>query len=164
MRFILSFVLVIAFYLIQPRAVFAAESSDKRNQLEELFIWKLSDELKLSPVEEKKFTDIVKNLNKKKVDLNHSLSEAIDKMKQASSTKQREEELVRYRKTLQSYNHISEEEFDKLKPLLGADRMVQYLQIKMDLTNRIKSMLANPESSPKGEKKAFPAPKVIEEK
>ena len=87
MRFILSFVLVIAFYLIQPRAVFAAESSDKRNQLEELFIWKLSDELKLSPVEEKKFTDIVKNLNKKKADLNHSLSEAIDKMKQASSTK-----------------------------------------------------------------------------
>lgn len=162
-RLILIFtVLTVCFF--QPCAVFA-QTSEKRNQLEELFIWKMSDELKLSPVEEKKFTEIVKDLNKRKADLNHSLLESVEKMTKAANTKKREEELTRYRKTLQSYNHVSEEEFDKLKPLLGADRFVQYVQIKQDLTNRIKSMLANPDSSPaKAEKKPLPAPKLIEEK
>ncbi len=159
-----SLITVLTVCFIQPQAVFA-QTSEKRNQLEELFIWKMSDELKLSPVEEKKFTEIVKGLNKRKADLNHSLLESVEKMSKAANTKKREEELTHYRKTLQSYNHVSEEEFDKLKPLLGADRFVQYVQIKQDLTNRIKSMLANPEaSSTKSEKKPLPAPKVIEEK
>ncbi|MDG0816818.1 hypothetical protein [Bdellovibrio svalbardensis] len=149
---------------ILPQTVFA-QTSEKRNQLEELFIWKMSDELKLSPVEEKKFTEIVKGLNKRKADLNHSLLESVEKMSKAANTKKREEELTHYRKTLQSYNHVSEEEFDKLKPLLGADRFVQYVQIKQDLTNRIKSMLANPDAPPvKSDKKTLPTPKVIEEK
>lgn len=160
LRSLLTTILTVCVFHAGP----AVAQTEKRNQLEELFIWKLSDELKLSPVEEKKFTDTVKDLNKKKSELNHQLQESIEKMSKAATTKKRDEELVRYRKTLQSYNHISEEEFDRLKPLLGADRMVQYLQVKQDLTNRIKSMLANPEASPKTEKKPLPAPKVIEEK
>ncbi|WP_246845333.1 hypothetical protein [Bdellovibrio sp. NC01] len=162
MRFIILVFTFIVFQTVQTQ-IARAETSDKKNQLEELFIWKLSDELKLSPVEEKKFTDIVKDLNRKKADLNNELQEITEKMSKAANTKKREEQLVAYRKTLQSYNHISEEEFDKLKPLLGADRFVQYLQIKQDLTKRIKSMLANPEA-PKTDKKNLPAPKVIEEK
>lgn len=153
------------FFLGQPRAAFA--QSEKRNQLEELFIWKTSDELKLSPVDEKKFTEIIKELNQKKADLNHSLQESVEKMTKLSGAtvaKKRDEELSRYRKTLQAYNHISEDEFDKLKTLLGSEKLVHYLQIKQDLTNRIKSMLANPDAGSKSEKKALPAPKVIEEK
>lgn len=141
----------------------AAHAVEKRNQLEELLIWKMSDELKLNPVEEKKFTEIVKSLNTKKAELNQNLQSSIDKMSKASSSKLKEEELARYRKVLQNYSRVAEEEFDRLKPLLGAERMTQYLVIKQDLTNRIKTMLANPDSNSKGSK-TLPQPKLIEEK
>lgn len=156
---ILVFILIVSIGTL-PTAATAAE---KRNQLEELLIWKMSDELKLTPVEEKKFTDIVQGLNKKKSELNQSLQASIEVMSKAATAKSKDEELGRYRKTLQNYARLSEEEFDKLKPLLGAERMVQYLHIKQDLTNRIKTMLANPETQ-KGQKTPLPQPKLIEEK
>lgn len=162
-RWIVLTSLFLSGLLLQSRIAFA-EVTEKRNQLEELFIWKLSDELKLSSLEEKKFTEIVKDLNHKKADYNHRLQQSVEKMSKLSSTKKREEELTQYRTDLQIYNRISEEEFDRVKSLLGTDRTVQYIQIKQDLTNRIKSMLANPESSAKSDKKVLPPPKVIEEK
>lgn len=153
------FSIIISSLVNVPSVSFGAENS---NQLEKLLLWKMSDELKLSPVEEKKFTEIVKSLNKRKTELNRSLQESIEKMDKVTPRKAKEEELSRYRKNLQSYGRLAEEEFDKLKPLLGTERMIQYLQIKQDLTNRIKSMLAHPETQ-KGPK-TLPQPKVIEEK
>lgn len=137
---------------------FQAFAEDKKNQLEELFIWKTSDELKLSAAEEKKFTDLVKSLNKKKSELNQSLHDSVDKIAGAK-TKEKEAELAKYRKDLGAYNKISEEEFDKLKVILGTERLAQYLKLKQDLTGRIKTMLANPEGAKAPEKK-LPAPKV----
>ena len=139
---------------------FQAFAEDKKNQLEELFIWKTSDELKLSSSEEKKFTDIVKSLNKRKADLNQALHDSVDKISTAKTTKEKEAELTKYRKDLGAYNKISEEEFDKLKTLLGSERLAQYLKIKQDLTGRIKTLLANPEGNKSPDKK-LPAPKVI---
>jgi hypothetical protein len=147
---------------MQPLAVFA-QSNEKRNQLEELFIWKMSDELKLSSTEEKKFTEIVKNLNKKKADLNKALQEGVTKMGQATTSAKKNEEFNSYKKNLSAYNKVSEEELDKLKPLLGLDRTIQYLQFKQDISNRIKATLANPDAPMKVEKKTLPTPKVIVE-
>lgn len=139
-----------------------AIAAEKRNQLEELLIWKLSDELKLSPAEEKKFTDIVRQLNAKKAELNQSLQTSVEKLGKAKSLKEKDEELTRYRKVVQSFGRLGEEEFDKLKPVLGSERLAQYLVIKQDLANRIKTMLVNPENQKGG--KALPQPKLIEEK
>lgn len=137
-------------------------AAEKRNQLEELLIWKLSDELKLSPAEEKKFTDIVRQLNTKKAELNQSLQTSVEKLGKAKSLQEKDEELTRYRKVVQSFGRLGEEEFDKLKPVLGSERLAQYLVIKQDLANRIKTMLVNPENQKGG--KALPQPKLIEEK
>lgn len=145
---------------MQPRAAFA---ETKRNQLEELFIWKMSDELKLTSSEEKKFTEIVKNLNKKKAELNQSLQASIEQMGKAPTVKKKEEELNHYRKDLQTFNRLSEDEIDQMKILLGVERTVRYLQFKQDIANRIKATLANPDSPLKVEKKVLPPPKVIEE-
>lgn len=141
----------------------AVHAAEKRNQLEELLIWKMSDELKLSTTEEKKFSDIVREINKRKAQYNQELQASVEKMGKATTGKAKDEELALYRKSLQNYGRMSEEEFDKLKPLLGPERMVQYLQIKQDLTNRIRTMLTNPEVSPKATK-PLPSPKLIEEK
>ncbi|MGZ3768354.1 MAG: hypothetical protein ACXVCP_03765 [Bdellovibrio sp.] len=158
-------VVLISLFFISNSLFCSAFAAEKKNQLEELLIWKMSDELKLTSVEEKKFTDILKELNKKKTDLNHSMQSSVDKMAKANSAKQKESELVSYRKSLQNYSRINEEEFDRLKPVLGADRMIQYLVIKQDLTNRIKTMLINPEANSKdSSNKSLPQPKLIEEK
>lgn len=140
----------------------AATAAEKRNQLEELLIWKMSDELKLTPPEEKKFSDIVRDINKRKAQFSQDLQKSVEKMNVAKDDKDREDLLAQYRKSLQLYGRMGEEEFDRLNPLLGAGRMVQYLLIKQDLTNRIKTMLLNPES-PKSSK-PLPQPKLIEEK
>ncbi|UXR64750.1 hypothetical protein EZJ49_00580 [Bdellovibrio bacteriovorus] len=154
---------LISIFCLNSAFSVAAHAAEKRNQLEELLIWKMSDELKLNTTEEKKFSDIVREINKKKAQFNQELQASVEKMSKAATEKAKDEELVTYRKSLQNYGRMSEEEFDKLKPLLGPERMVQYLQIKQDLTNRIKTMLTNPEGSPK-EVKPLPSPKLIEEK
>lgn len=128
--------------------------------MEELFIWKTSDELKLSSSEEKKFTDIVKSLNKRKSDLNQSLHDSVDKISAAKTIKEKDSQLIKYRKDLGAYNKISEEEFDKLKTLLGSERLALYLKLKQDLTGRIKTMLANPEAPKSPDKTPLPTPKL----
>lgn len=136
-------------------------AAEKRNQLEELMIWKMSDELKLTSIEEKKFSEILKNLNEEKANLNLSLQKSVDSMTKASSTKAKEAELGNYRKLLQSYGKLSEQEIDRLKPVLGVDRLVQYLNVKQELTNKIKTLLSSEGS---GSGKPLPSPKIIEEK
>jgi hypothetical protein len=122
----------------------------------------MSEELKLSAPEEKKFTEAVKALNQKKSDLNKELQDAVTNMAKADTDKAKAEQLKSYKKTLHAYNALSEEEIDKIQTLLGAARAIQYLQIKQDLTNRMKSMLMTPEGQKP--KAPLPAPKVIEEK
>lgn len=147
--------------LMQTPILLAAE---KRNKVEEFFIWKMSDELKLSAAEEQQFTALLKDLNKKKQKLNQELQAAIDGMSVDTPDKKKEQQLKKYRDLLKSYNHLSEAEYDKLKPLLGPSRMVQYLKEKQNLTNRIKALLSQPEASMNTEKKPLPPPKLIEEK
>jgi response regulator of citrate/malate metabolism len=137
-------------------------AAGKSNQLEELLIWKLSDELRLSPLEEKKFSETVRALSQKKAEMNQSLQFSIEKLSKLKTIKEKEEELGRYRKALERFARLGEEEFDKLKPILGSERMAQYLVIKQDLSNRIKTMLVNPDNGKGG--KALPQPKLIEEK
>lgn len=143
---------------VAPSVVFA----EKRNQLEELFIWKMSEELKLTSIEEKKFTEIVKSINQEKSSLNKSIQEAVTKMPKLSTDKEKAEALKAYKKDLQRYNHLSEGEVERMQSLLGVSRTIQYLQIKQDLTNRVKTLLVTPEAGK--ENKKLPAPKVIEEK
>lgn len=159
MRFL---ALIIAFNLFSAVISAPAVAAEKRNQLEELMIWKLSDELKLSSVEEKKFTEILKSLNEEKANLNSSLEKSIQAMGKATTTQTKEAELTRYLKFTQSYAKISEQEITRLKDVLGLDRMIQYLQLKQEFTNKIRSLL----SSDSGGKspKPLPPPKVIEEK
>lgn len=153
-------ILIVTFNLFSVSFLAPAGAAEKRNQLEELMIWKFSDELKLTSLEEKKFSEILRSLNEEKAALNQSLQGAVEKMAKADTKKAKEDELNRYRKLLQSYARLGEQELDRLKPLLGIDRLAQYLALKQDIANKIKTLL----SSDAGAGKALPPPKLIEEK
>jgi hypothetical protein len=69
--------LILFILLISPVLSFAASSEleTKKTYIEDIFIWRMSDELNLTASEEKKFTEIHKDLNKKKSDLNKEIQE-----------------------------------------------------------------------------------------
>ena len=52
-----------------------AEVDLKKSHLEDIFIWKMSDELKLTAKQEREFTEINKLLNKKKSELNRKIQD-----------------------------------------------------------------------------------------
>lgn len=163
----ISRILVVIFFSAFLSGVSSSVArAEKRNQLEELFIWKMSEELKLTAIEEKRFTEVVKSINTEKSNLNKTLQESIGQMTKVSGDKAQGEALKKYRKDLVRYNRLSEDEIERMQSLLGVARTIQYLQIKQDLTNKVKSLLVSPEAKAKSDTKtpAMPAPKVIEEK
>jgi len=149
-----SFVLI--YFLSLSTAVGAVES---RNKVEELFIWKISDELKLSVPDEKSLSDFLRGLNQRRAQVNEDLQTSLKKMAETTNPKDRDKVLAEHRKLLKAYSDLSIEEVDRIPKMLGSEKAVQYFVLKNDLTNRLKSMLATPEKKPA--QKLGP-PKVIE--
>ena len=133
---------------------------NNKNKIEELFIWKISDELRLSTKEEKSFTDLFRELSQKKMALGHSQDETITRLAATTKDKERNQLLTDYRQQMTEYNKIQTREFDEIKKLLGPERLAKYLSVKRELTNKVKTLLTE-----KSEKKEadLPPPKVIEE-
>ncbi len=137
----------------------------KKNYLEDIFIWKISDELKLTAKEEKSFSEIIKNLNQKKTDLNRKIQTELE----ALNSKAADVQLKKYRQLLQEYNQLTITEFDSVKKIFEAQKFIQYLKLKNELTNKMKSILAgehsdSSKSSESSSDKKLPLPRVIIEK
>lgn len=140
-------------------------SEPKRNQLEELFIWKLSDELKLGPAEEKKFSDLVRHLNQKKLKDTQKIEQVTKDLLSAKSDKEKETVFKELKKAYHEYNQLSLTELEEMKKLLGIQRLSNYLSVKQELTTKVKSLLIQKTDDPdkKDNRKNLPPPKVIEE-
>lgn len=141
-----------------------SENKVKKNYLEDIFIWKISDELKLSVSEEKKFSETIKELNKKKADLNHRIQLGIETLTANAS----EADLKQQRKLLVQYNELALQEFDAVKKIFGTAKFTQYLKLKNELNNKMKSILIG-DKAPAGDARtssdrSLPKPKVIIEK
>lgn len=135
-----------------------AQPETRASRLEELMLWKMSDELRLSPTEEKAFGDAVRDLNRRKTSLTERLAADLDALK-AAKAKERPAVLTRYRKTLHEAQDLPLEEFDRMKKLLGEEKLVKYLDVKKDLADKVKALLLE-----KTESAPLPPPKLIEDK
>lgn len=164
MLLIISFVLSLSL----PSSANHEPGVAKKNQLEELFIWKLSDELKLGPIEDKKFSTLVRSLNQKKLDNTLKIEQVTKDLLSAKSDKEKEQVLKNLKRAYQDYNQLSITELDEMKKLLGIQRLTHYLEVKQELTAKVKSLLIqkNDDHSKKEStaKKDLPPPKIIEEK
>jgi hypothetical protein len=132
-----------------------AEAS--KNRLEELFIWKVSEELKLSVPEEKQFSDTVRELNLKRFNLNEEIQKHLLAMSSAEPLKAKGN-LVLYRQALKKYQDVNLEEIDRIQKILGPQKTNQYFALKNDLSQKLKNMISNPEKS-KEEKSKDEKPK-----
>ena len=140
-----------------------ATPPESRNRLEELFIWKVSEDLKLSVMEEKSFSELLRDINKRKIELNDNLQNTLRAMQDSKTSKEKDKALADYKKKLKSYNAISIDEIDKVQKIFGPEKTAQYLLIKSDLTSRVKTLLASPDKSKPEKSEKIPAPKIIEE-
>ena len=142
---------------------------DTKNRVEELFIWKVSDELKLSVPEEKSFSKVIKTLNERRAQVNDSLQDVLRQLADSKTSKEKEKLLSEQKRLLRSYGELSLEEAEKIQKLLGIERAAQYFVLKNDLTHRLKTALMAPSDkasvgpTPVGHVKLGP-PQVIEEK
>lgn len=141
----------------------ASEPEAKKTYIEDIFIWRMSDELKLTADEEKKFTTIHKDLNRRKSELNKDIQESTQTLSEPSESK-----VKQLRQAIKNYNQISLDEFDAMKKLLGLKRFASYLQIKSELTSKVKQLLSGEKNSEKDKKDGsnaqLPPPQVIIEK
>lgn len=139
-------------------------STPKKNSVEDIFIWKVSDELKLSATEEKKFADIHRDLNKQKMLLATQLQKLSFQSKENPQLPQSHASNIikNYKKTLMAYNDLSLQELDKMKTLLGDKKFLDYLAIKQDINLKLKSLVLGEE--PKAKPAKLPPPQIIEEK
>ncbi len=143
-----------------------ADTDVKKTYLEDIFIWRMSDELKLSAQDERKFTDIQKNLNTKKSDLNKKIQEVTQQISDESKAQSKKTEalLKQYRRLLVDYSQLSLSEFDSIKKLLGAKKFSEYLYIKNELNNKVKSLLVGDKDKKENPAPQLPPPQIIIEK
>ena len=140
-----------------------AQSEARKSYLEDIFIWKMSDELKLTAKEEKAFAEILKKLNKEKSELNRKIQAKTESLNEKSTP----EEVRQLKKLLLEYNRYGTREFESVQALLGHQKFVQYLKIKNELSTKMKSILIGDKSGEKKEginSKSLPKPKVTVEK
>lgn len=141
---------------------FFAEASNPKNKLEELLIWKMSDELKLNSVQEQEFAGVIRTLNASKAVFAKDLQKSLENMSKTKDNKLKEKELENYSQILRKMNQLNEDEVKDMKRVLGVEKLVEYLLLKQDIAARIKSSLTNSSESPKI--KELPSPKIIEQK
>ena len=169
-QFKIYFLIAVSF-LFLPLTSFAQQNDSRKSYLEDIFIWKMSEELKLTALEEKKFAEIQKDLNQKKLELNKSIQNSIESFSsiKENSVRESDKKLDQHFILIKKYNQLALDEFQKMRKLLGSQRFLTYLKIKNELTQKVKSLLAGEsdkkELKPEKEKTndPLPPPKVIVE-
>ena len=143
------------------------------NRVEDIFIWKISEELKLNIKEEKKLADIIKTISSEKNKVASEMEQQILDLSKANDSKSKQKIMTEYKLALKKYSDFATKELEQIQKVIGEEKLAQYLVVKNDLTARIRSMLASPEkvkpdNRPQAEPdfvpvKDLPEPKYIEE-
>lgn len=126
----------------------ATEVDKTRSRLDELFIWKASEELKLTPEVEQKFTDIIRELGARKRQAAQQMEKVVAELDAAKTKPQAEKALARLRDAINEYHAIQIAEVDRLKPLLGPEKLARYFVVKDALSAKLKAMLSAPSANP----------------
>ena len=132
---------------IQPEELDRSAQARFENRLNELMLWRLSDELGLKPQDElqlkkilRKYQDQRKNALVQQEILFSKMGDAIKE----KAPKKCPECLVGYEKTILSVSEANSREFKELKKLLGTDKMQKFLVIRSQMTRDVRDALRQP--------------------
>lgn len=115
----------------------------ERKRLEEVFIWKMSEELRLSVEIETTFAEAIRALNREKYSANSEVSMALVALEKSKSPKERDQALKRYERAWRTYGELPIREVSRMKPILGVEKLGQYLVAKSQMADRLKALSTN---------------------
>ncbi len=115
----------------------------ERKRLEEVFIWKMSEELRLSVEIETTFAEAIRALNREKYSANSEVSMALVAIEKSKSPKERDQALKRYERAWRTYGELPIREVSRMKPILGVEKLGQYLVAKSQMAERMKALSTN---------------------
>jgi hypothetical protein len=143
----------------------AANSPSKsRSRIEELFVWRVSDTLGLTPDVESRFSMEFKKLSEKKANLWDELESLLNAIDHEKDPKKLAASLAKYKKKMILHGKIQIEEFETFEKLFGKEKFAKYLVLKRDLTQKLKDFISTPsrpDSTPP--KRQLEEPKVIQD-
>lgn len=156
-------------FAVIPMAHAAAEKN--RARIEQLFKWKVSDELSLTPAEEEKFASITKASSEKRRQSSERMEQIVVILRQPKPTDKVDSLISEYQKLSRSAADFQAQELEDLKKLFGTDRLAKYLVLRADLNTKLKEFLSSSKSAepaasqPAGgsKTKGLPAPRIIED-
>lgn len=157
-RFVAFFILIVFVLtagVVTSKAVAAQPTTSdilvdrERKRLEELFIWKMTEELKLPVEKEASFSEAVRSLNREKSKANSELASALEDIGRAQSVDKSkvraatEKAVKRYEKAWRSYGDLPLREVQRLKKILGPELLGQYLLAKAQMAEKLKALSAS---------------------
>lgn len=131
--------------------------SGLKNKTEEIYIWKLSDELKLSATEEQTFSDFIREMNRRRYGLNQAIQDNIAMMSKVKSKSEKEKLLLAHKNLLKNFNEINLDEVEKISKMLGAEKGTQYFVLKNEMNSKFKELLLSSDKK----KEITTPPKII---
>ncbi len=150
--FIMSGFLFLGVMLQAPLA-----RSGLKNKTEEIYIWKLSDELKLSATEEQTFSDFIREMNRRRYGLNQAIQDNIAMMSKVKLKSEKEKLLLAHKNLLKNFNDINLDEVEKISKMLGAEKGTQYFVLKNEMNSKFKELLLSSDKK----KEITTPPKII---
>jgi len=143
------------------------EKSEKmRQKLEQLFEWRVSDRLQFSPDEEIKFKDEFKKFSVQKTKLTQELDALIDQIEKKKGDEKSIPKLLNaYEDNLRKGNELQLREIQAMKRMFGNKRLVEYVLLKREMTQKFKDVLT--QNSMQAKASGGPVlkePEVIQEK
>ena len=114
------------------------------NRFEELYIWKMSEALKLDAQQEEEFSNLIRTLNREKASAMASVDSSLSKLKEARSENEAEKLVTNYKKALEAYHKVSKEEVKKIVELFNYKVAADYLSIKNEVVKKLQKRLIRP--------------------
>lgn len=137
---------------IQPEELDRGAQARFENRLNELMLWRLSDELGLKPQDEQQLKSILKKYQEQRKSALIQQEELISKMgtgvkaasDKAAASISCPNCLVDYEKTVSGVAEANTKEFKELRALLGPDKMQKFLVIRSQMTKDVRDALRQP--------------------
>lgn len=125
---------------------FAADLDAKeiRDRLNKIFYWQLSDELKLSPAQEKAVVSILESSQKKRdaaLEQRESSMKALQALPKTATLAQSKPHLDAYASALETLSRSEHEEHLALKAAMGEELLARFYIIREDVTSRVRKAL-----------------------
>lgn len=149
--FVATSLLLSLAYAVQPDESDRAAQGRFESRLNELMLWRLSDELSLKPQEEQSLKTILKKYQEQRKNALSKQEELIGKMSASvqNASVKCESCLSDYEKTVLSFAEANTKEFKELRALLGSEKSQKFLVIRSQMTKDVRDALRQPATPPK---------------